>query len=488
MNEPTLYDLIILGGGPAGVTAALRASELGTGTRIALLERNRMGGTCTNDGCVPTRALAKAARLMRDADQFASYGLIGAPPTVDLPALLARTQQIVYTIQEKKQLIQHLQASGVDVFTETGDARFVDAHTLETSHGMRFQAEKFILCAGGHARRLPFPGAEYALTHSDVWALKSLPRSVAIIGAAATGCQLASIFRDFGVEVWLLELAPRILPTEDLHVSQAVTAAFVRKGIHVVTGFAGVDRIEKGPGGLRVGTPPGSGDPVPPVDAVILAVGWPGNVEGLNLPAAGITLGSGSTRGFIPVNDYLQTSAPHIFAAGDITGRMMLVQSAGHEARIAAENAVLGVRQTYGHYIVPHGGFTDPEYGSVGLTEAQTVNAVTAVVPFAEIDRAVIDGHTDGFCKLIVDRDSRQILGAHVVGEQAVEIVQLVAASMAAGSRIEQLAAVELAYPTYTAIVGLAARRIVYELNLVALSPQWRALGRQVAEWEGSEA
>ncbi|NUM44020.1 MAG: NAD(P)/FAD-dependent oxidoreductase [Anaerolineales bacterium] len=497
-NNLSPYDLIILGGGPAGVTAALRASELGTGVagqglKIALLERNRMGGTCTNDGCVPTRALAKAARLMRDAEQFTSYGLTGAPPTVDLSALLARTQQIVYTIQEKKQLIQNLQTSGVEVFTETGDARFVDPHTLETTRGGRFQAEKLILCVGGHARRLPFPGAEHALTHSDVWALKTLPKSVAILGAAATGCQLASIFRDFGAEVWLLELAPRILPAEDAHVSQTMETAFRRKGIHVLTGFAGVARIEKGAGGFQVISPSGGEFPQnptsshaspPPVEAVILAVGWPGNVEGLNLPAAGIA----PERGFIPVNDFLQTPAPHIFAAGDITGRMMLVQSAGHEARIAAENAVLGLRQTYGHYIVPHGGFTDPEYGSVGLTEAQAQNAVVAVVPFADIDRAVIDGHTDGFCKLIVDRDSRQILGAHVVGEQAVEIVQLIAASMAAESRIEQLAGLELAYPTYTAIVGLAARKIAYEMGLVPLAPEWRTLGRRVAEWEGREA
>jgi pyruvate/2-oxoglutarate dehydrogenase complex dihydrolipoamide dehydrogenase (E3) component len=201
----------------------------------------------------------------------------------------------------------------------------------------------------------------------------------------------------------------------------------------------------------------------------------------LNLPAAGIT----PERGFIPVNDYLQTAVPHIFAAGDITGRMMLVQSAGYEARIAAENAVLGPRQTYGHTIVPHGGFTDPEYGSVGLTESQVAEeVVVAVVPFSEIDRAVIDGHIDGSCKLIVSRETRKILGAHVVGEQAVEIVQLVAASMAAESRVEQLAMLELAYPTYTAIVGLAARRIAYELNLVPLSPEWRVLGLKAAEWE----
>jgi len=480
LTEKNHYDLLVVGGGPAGVTAALRAGELGA--KIALVERGRLGGTCTNDGCVPTRALAKAARLLRDADQFAAYGLIGAPPTVDLPSLLARTQEIVYTIQEKKQLIKHLEASNVTVYTEVGAAAFLDPHTLTTANGTRLQADKFILSVGGHARRLDFPGAEYALTHSDVWTLKAVPQTVAIVGAAATGCQLASIFADFGAEVWLLELAPRLLPGEDVHVSQAMNVAFARKGIHVVTGFSGLIGIERDEHGLRLITPSASQD-TSPVEAVILAVGWPGNVSGLNLAAAGLT----PERGFIPVNDYLQTPVPHIFAAGDITGRMMLVQSAGYEARIAAENAVLGLQRPYQHLIVPHGGFTDPEYGSVGLTEDQAQDAVTAVVPFADIDRAVIDGRTEGFCKLIVARQTHQILGAHVVGEQAVEIVQLVAAAMSAGSRIEQLAELELAYPTYTAIVGLAARRIVYDLNLIALSPQWRSLGQQAAEWERSE-
>lgn len=156
----------------------------------------------------------------------------------------------------------------------------MDAHTLETTHCGQFQSKKFILCAGGHARRLPFPGAEYALTHSDVWSLKTLQKSIAIIGAAATGCQLASIFRDFGSEVWLLELASRIVPGEDVHVSQAMEAAFKRKGINVLTGFAGVERIEKGADGLQVMTPNGTGDRVPPVDAVIMANGWRGMSKG----------------------------------------------------------------------------------------------------------------------------------------------------------------------------------------------------------------
>lgn len=481
-----MYDVIVIGGGPAGVTAALRARELGA--TVALVERGRMGGVCTYDGCTPTRVLAKAARLVRDAEQFGEYGLGTYAPSVDWPALLTRTQQTIYRLQEKKQLLTHLAQSGVTVRAEAGEARFVDPRTLALADGTRLTASKFILCAGGHARRLTFPGSEHTLTHSDVWQLNHIPRSLVVVGAAATGCQLASIFRAFGSAVTLLDAAPRLLPTEDLTTSDAMQAAFEQSGIQVITGIEQLARVEPQSQHLDVHFRQAGQARQLATEAVILAVGWVGNVEGLNLPAAGVNV----ERGYVVVNDFLQTSAPHIFAAGDLTGRMMLVQSASYEARIAAENAVLDGQQTFQHRITPHGGFTDPEYSGVGLTESEarrSGDCAIAVVPYHDLDRAVIDGHPTGFCKLIVARDTRRILGAHVVGEQAVEIVQIVAAGMAADMRVEQLADLELAYPTFTSIVGLAARQLARELKAVPLAPQWQALQRwQAAEWEQSEA
>jgi dihydrolipoamide dehydrogenase len=170
---------------------------------------------------------------------------------------------------------------------------------------------------------------------------------------------------------------------------------------------------------------------------------------------------------------------------------MMLVQSANGEGVLAAENAALGINRTSQHRIVPHGGFTDPEYGSVGLTEEQaraTHDCVVAVVPYSTLDRAVIDGHREGFCKLIVSTETQRVLGAHIMGEQAVEVLQLVATCMAADMGVEQLAEMELAYPTFTAIVGLAARRIIRELGIAPLTPQWRHLRSDMAEWEQGEA
>lgn len=175
-------------------------------------------------------------------------------------------------------------------------------------------------------------------------------------------------------------------------------------------------------------------------------------------------------RGRPVVNDALRTNVPHIFAAGDVTGRSMLVESGSYEGRIAAANAVLARNRSARHNIVPHGGFTDPEYGAVGLTEDQAAaehDVAVATVPYTALDRARIDGRAEGACKLIVSRESREVLGAHVVGEQAVEVAQAVAAAMGAAARVDQLARVEWAYPTFTAVIGIAARKVLRELEVM---------------------
>lgn len=475
-------DVLVLGGGPAGVTAALRARELGA--EVTLVERGRLGGTCTNDGCVPTRALAKAARLVRDAEQFPKYGLVGSVPEVDFAGVLGAARRVVEEVHGKKSLALRLKEAGVGVMSGAGRARFASQEKVVLASGEELSAEKFIVCAGGHARRLGFPGAEYALTHSDVWAMEILPRKIAVVGAAATGCQLASVFAAFGSEVTLMELAPRILAGEDEDVSRVVEESFVRRGIRVETALGGIGGIEKtGEDEFRVSyTAAGDEERTLDVGAIILSVGWPGNVDTLGLEEAGIE----TERGYVVVDDTLKTSADHIYAAGDITGRMMLVQSATQEGRLAAEGAVSGDGKPWRHEIVPHGGFTDPEYASVGLTEQKArgiTDCIVASAPYADLDRGVIDGYREGLCKLVVERGTRRVLGAHIVGEQAVEVVQLVATAMRGVMRVDQLADLELAYPTFTSVVGLAARAAVRELD----SQRSVADGRnrpEAAEWE----
>jgi pyruvate/2-oxoglutarate dehydrogenase complex dihydrolipoamide dehydrogenase (E3) component len=212
-----------------------------------------------------------------------------------------------------------------------------------------------------------------------------------VVGAAATGCQLASIFASFGSQTTLLELAPRLLPAEDSAISSEITDVFRSRGIGIATGIGGVRRLERTRTNLHLHYDTPAGPSILETEAVILATGWTGNLVELTLEEAGVK----TDRGYVTVNDYLQTSALHIWAAGDITGRMMLVQSANYEARVAAENAVLGPARRYEHRIVPHDGFTDPEYGSVGLTEEQAqvqepdclVTRIPWIGPLLTIDR-----------------------------------------------------------------------------------------------------
>ncbi|AFY68853.1 NADPH-glutathione reductase [Thalassoporum mexicanum PCC 7367] len=453
-----MYDIVVIGGGPAGIEAALKAGELGAKT--ALVERWRLGGISTNDGCVPVRALAHAARLARESEQFELYGICGGDrPQVDFAKVLARVRDVVDTIHAKKDLPGQLASVDVDVFEHASGSSFKDERTLVLGDGRQIQSQKFIICAGGHGRRLNFPGSEYALTHSDIWAQSNLPKRVVVTGTGATGCQVASVLSAFGAEVHLFDRSQRILRTEDELVSQVVAAEFTNRGINIVYGYGGIKRLEKqADGSFEFFYDINGEEQSLACDALIMAAGWPGNTAQLNLAAVGVNT---TKRGYIEVNDYLQTSNPNIYAAGDITGLMMVVSGATHEGRLAAENAILGNKRKYKHKIAPLGSFTDPEYASVGLREHEIGDGceyVVGIIWFSDFVRAVIDNRTAGFCKLIVDVDTRKIIGAHVVGERAVETVNLVAAGMSSGLRVEQLAELEIAYPTYVGIVGQTAR------------------------------
>jgi len=459
-----MTDVVVIGGGPAGMTAALRAADLGAKT--VLVTRDAFGGMAANDGPVPVRTLAHAARLMRDARQLDRYGIVVGEPRLDYKRLLARVRDVVEDVGAHSTFRAQLDALGVTVNEQCGLARFIDPHTVETESGLRLRADKFIICTGGSSRKLNVPGAELTSTHSDAWALTCVPPSLIVIGAGATGVQVASVFNAFGSQVQLFQAGPRIVPTEDEEVSAAVAATFRESGMDVKEDFGVIDSFEKTSDGVRMYFSKDGRRKNTEASLAVIAIGWVANTAGLDLARAGVET---NKRDFILVDEYLKTSAEHIFAAGDVTGRMMLVPQAIQAGFVTATNAVRGPTMKELDAPAPIGSFTDPEYAQVGLTETQARangEVVVAKISLDSTTRTIIDGRTNGFCKLIVDPKTRQILGCHAVGERAVEITQVAAVCMAAGMHVDDLAQVPLSFPTYAGVLGRVAAQASRALNL----------------------
>ena len=464
MTAPERVDIVVIGGGPAGVVAALRAAELGAHT--ALITREHVGGMAASDGPVPVRAMAQAARLRREARHLSRYGVGPSESSLDYGQLLMRVHEVVDEVARHAVRRAELQEAGVTLCEQAGTARFVAPHTIEADDGLRIEASKVILCAGGTNRTLPVPGAELVGSHRDAWTLTTVPESLLVVGAGATGVQVASVFSELGSHVALFEAGPRILATEDEDVSRAMAAAFRAADIEVREGFGRIRGFESTPGGVRMVFEKDTLTESVEAKMAVAAIGWLADTAGLNLAAAGVET---TERGYVRVDAQLRTSVPHVFAAGDITGRLMLVPNAAQDGYLAATNAVEDEGFTLSTPANPIGSFTDPEYAQVGLTEAKAREdheVVVSTVPFAMIARPIIDGRPEGFCKLIVDRGTRRILGCHVVGERAVEIAQVAAVAVAAAMPVDEFVRIPLSFPTYTNVLGRAALEAARQLGV----------------------
>lgn len=459
-----MLDVLVIGGGPAGVVAALRAGDLGAKT--ALVTQGEFGGMAANDGPVPVRTLAQAARLIRDVSQLGRYGIRVADPTLDYSQLLARVKEVVDDVRTHSAFRAQIDLASVKVHENAGLCRFVNSHTITTDSGLRLEADKVIICTGGVSRKLSVPGADLTATHSDAWGLSSVPQSIIVIGGGATGAQVASVFNAFGAKIQLFQSGPRILPTEDEDVSAAVAAAFRESGIAVREDFGSIESFEETPAGIRMHFSKNGDRESVQATLAVVAIGWVANTSELELSKAGVEI---NARGFISIDEFLRTSASNIFAAGDVTGRLMLVPQAIQDGFVAATNAVRGSEMKLLDQPAPIGSFTDPEYAQVGLTETKARekhNIATARVDFKSTTRTIIDGRTTGFCKLIADRTTREILGCHVVGERAVEITQVAAVAMAGNMRVDDLAQVPISFPTYAGVLGRVAAMVTRQLNL----------------------
>lgn len=454
--------LLVIGGGPAGVQAALRAHELGA--TVTLLEANKLGGTAFNEGPAPVRTLARAARLRTDTELYSQFGLEGDAPSVDFKAAIDNANRVAEHANKIWHLTKVVEEQGINVIDEVGPAHFVNNNTLEIGDGRQFSADHIILTVGGKPRKLDIPGSELALSFHDLWSMTELPERVTVVGGSATGCQLASILIGFGAQVDIIEFAERLTPPSDVDISRSLEAAFTSQGMNVLTS-TGCESIAKENGQLKVTYKHDDKEDSLMTDAVFLMVGWPADLEGLNLEATDIKVDGP----YIEVDDYLQTNVEGVYVAGDANGVSMFVQSAAHQARVAAQNAVTDTAEIYAPRAIATGSFTEPEYASVGMTEAQAIEAhecIVEIVVYAGLPRAVMDGRTDGFCKIIIDKKTQELLGAHVLGSYSAEVIQVAATCLATKMKVNEIANLELAFPTFTEALGMAAQRICRDLRM----------------------
>jgi pyruvate/2-oxoglutarate dehydrogenase complex dihydrolipoamide dehydrogenase (E3) component len=470
------YNLVVLGAGTAGLVAA--AGAAGLGARVALIERALMGGDCLNAGCVPSKALLRAARAWADVRDAGSYGVTVPPGArVDFPAVMERMRRL------RAELARHDSAArfrdlGVDVFL--GEGRFTGPDRVEVA-GRTLRFARAVIATGGRAAAPPVPGLAEAgyLTNETVFGLTALPRRLAVIGGGPIGCELAQAFARFGAAVTLIEVLPRLLSREDPDAAERVARALRRDSIRVLT-EAAVRRAESVGDEKRLTVERAGRVETVVADAVLVGVGRAPNVEGLGLEAAGV---AGDPAAGIRVDDRLRTSNRRIFAAGDVCATRRFTHHADFQARVVLQNALFLGRARASALVVPACTYTDPEVAQVGLTAEEArergLAVTTLVQELAAVDRAVLDGETEGFVKVHLRPGTDRIVGATVVARHAGEMLPELTLALTRGIGLGRLARVIHTYPTQAE----AIRRLGDAYRRTRLTPRVRRLFAAWLRW-----
>jgi len=446
------YDLVIVGGGAAGSEAAFSVADGGR-HRILLAEARHFGGTCTNHGCVPTKALVRAARVAHAVRTGSRFGVYADDLRVEWPEVIARA----YAIRD------HMLRFGAAPFHEAGievrypaDAVLTGERTLDVD-GQPVEARAVLLAAGLDPAVPPVPGLRESgfLDNEGALSLAELPRRLAVIGAGPIGCEFAQVFARFGVRVTVVEVLDHMLSPEEPESGQAVRDAFEAEGITVLLGTR-LDRVEHAGSGRRLHFAAGASLEV---DEVLVATGRSLDGAALGLDAAGIAW---TPRG-IQVDEHLRTSQPWAWAAGDVIGGALFTHVASELGPLAAANALHGEQRVADLRVVPRVTFTDPEVASVGLTERQARQAGHDVrIGFAGVagaEKAQIDGQVYGHVKIVADAPTGQLLGCHIVAETAGDMIHEAVAIMAGRVPVRAVALAMHAYPTLSELVRTALRQ-----------------------------
>ncbi len=460
------YHLVVIGGGTAGLVSA--AGAAGLGARVALVERELLGGDCLNVGCVPSKGLLSAARAWQESreaeSRFAGPSVAGEGDFADVMERMRRLRADISHVDSA----QRFRDLGVDVFL--GDARFVAADAVEVGQE-RLIFRRAVIATGGRAAAPPIPGLDKVpyLTNESIFSLTELPRRLGIIGGGPIGCEMAQAFARFGSEVHLFEHSERLLSREDPDASSIVEKSLRDDGVHLHLGVE-VKSVESSADGIQLRVEKDGGGPAASCDHLLVAVGRKPNIDGLGLEAAGVESG----RHGVEVNDRLQTTNPSIFAAGDVASRYQFTHTADAQARIVLQNALFFGRKKTSDLIIPWTTYTSPEVAHVGLTAEEATAEGAAVetftIPFDDVDRARLDGQTEGFLRVYVKRGSDRILGGTLVAAHAGDMIGILSYAMRQGLGLSSFAETIFPYPTQ----GEVFRKIGDLYNRGRLTPRIR--------------
>ena len=444
--------LLIIGAGPGGYETALAAAK--RGVEVVLVEAGPVGGTCLNEGCIPTKSFCKNAQLLEQLREAEAFGVSDLAYNFDFKAVTARKNAVVEQLRGGvESLLSHKLITLV-----RGGASFKDPHTVVVGDE-EYSADYIIIATGSVSASLPVPGAdlEGILTSKEILDIEELPKKLCVIGGGVIGLEFASIFNSFSCEVTVLEYCKEILPRFDTDLAKRLKQCLGKKGIDINTQSQVLSISNEGDQYKVTFLRKGKEESVV-ADKVLMAVGRKANVDSLNLSEAGVEFGP---RGVV-VNEVMQTSQPHIYAVGDINGKMMLAHAAIFQGLVAL-NHMMGVDNDIDLSVMPAAVFTSPEAASVGKTEDECKEAgikVKCLKSFFRANgKAVTMGETEGFCKVIVEEETGLLLGCHLFGPHSSDIVQEVCALINRKSTLEQLQDIIHTHPTLTEVIQSAAHQ-----------------------------
>lgn len=456
------FDLIVIGGGSAGFVAAFKARA--ANLSVALAEKHKLGGECPNYACLPSKAMLRSAEVLHLAENAEKFGVHVKEAHATLPEIVSSKDPIIQMLTGSPRLENALKRN--DVAYLFGEASFVDEHTVSVG-GQTYQAKQFVIATGSDPFIPPIEGLKETGFIDSIQAsmLKVQPKQIAIVGGGAVGSEYTQLFTRLHTQVYLIQRGERILDREDEETSKVITESFISQGVKIFTN-TDVVKAEKVSDGKKLTLKTKDGNQELVVDEILVAPGRRPDLTKLNLEAAGVKT---DERGKLVLDEYLRTSQPHIWAAGDAAGRYLFTHVAAYEGDVVGWNLTHPTELKKPDYrVVPRATFTHPEIGSVGLTEKEArekgYEVIATSYPLKVMGRGLTTRETEGFIKLVVDKKTNLILGGHMVGDDAGEVIHEIALAMFASIPVQKLGEMIHAFPTMAEAVSFVTERLQSQL------------------------